>query len=94
MKLTIRAILFLTVILGTMPAFAGGIICKSCPGESEHCIPRPGCGRVASESILDTFIKMYDLEKEVYPANHKSACKNKAVGSTYEMSATEKEACE
>lgn len=93
MKLTIFGTLFFTVFLSSMPAFAGGIICKSCPGESEHCIPRPGCSRVASESILDKIMKMYDSEYGLYPTISKNTCKDKIVGSNYEMSENEKEAC-
>lgn len=94
MKLTILATLFLTIFLSSTSTFAGGIICKSCPGESEHCIPRPGCSRAASESIFETIMKIYDLKEGACSASNRSACKDKAVGLVCEISASGQEVCE
>lgn len=93
MKLTILATLSLTIFLSSNSAFAGGVICKSCPGESEHCIPRPGCGRAASESIFETIMKMYNFKEELYPVKNGASCKEKSVDSVYGISASKEETC-
>lgn len=82
MKLTILMTLFLTFIVSSVPAFAGGIHCKYCPAESAHCMPRPNCQR-ASENLFDKIAKIYESETNgLCPSSSVSACKGKAVGST------------